>query len=101
MRCPDCDDLDRRRFLKTVTVGGVRLATAAAVPRLGGIVAPHPNLSQKSETLTATLYKSLSTEQKQKVTFPFDHPLRSKVDNNWHITPTSIGELFNPDQQAM
>lgn len=32
---------------------------------------------------------------------PFDHPLRSKVDNNWFITPKKTGEFFNPDPQAM
>ncbi len=33
--------------------------------------------------------------------FAFDHPLRSKVDNNWHIVPQKIGTFFNADQQAM
>ena len=101
MRCPDCDDLDRRRFLKTVAVGSVGLATA---PKLGaGPVASlaRPKAKEHSETLVATLYKSLSEEQKQKVAFPFDHPLRSKVDNNWQITPVTIAEFFTPDQQAM
>ena len=41
-----------------------------------------------SETVVAHLYKTLSAEQKRKVVFPFDHPLRSKVDNNWHVTPS-------------
>lgn len=104
MRCPDCDDIDRRRFLRSVALGSVGLAATTAVPQLSGkagAAAPPPNLSQRSETLVATLYKSLSAEQRQKVTFPFDHALRSKVDNNWQITPTPIGELFTTDQQAM
>src|SRR5713226_7987603 len=104
MRCPDCDDLDRRKFLKTVAVGSAGLVSAVAVPRLQGRAAvpgPAPDLSQRSETLAATLYKSLSSEQKQKVAFPFDHPLRSKVDNNWQITPQKIGKFYTPDQQAM
>jgi Protein of unknown function (DUF3500) len=33
--------------------------------------------------------------------FPFDHPLRSQVDNNWMITPMKIAEFFTADQQAM
>jgi hypothetical protein len=32
---------------------------------------------------------------------PFDHELRSKVDNNWFITPARVGKFFTPDQQAM
>ncbi len=104
MRCPDCDDLDRRKFLKTVAVGSAGLVSAVAVPGLRGrttVPGPAPDLSQRSETLVATLYKSLSPEQKQKVAFPFDHPLRSKVDNNWQITPVTVGQFFTPDQQAM
>lgn len=55
----------------------------------------------KSETLAATLYKSLTPEQNSKICFPFDHPLRSKVDNNWHITKEKIGTFLTPDQVAM
>src|SRR5216117_1089390 len=108
MRCPDCDDgngneIDRREFIRTVAVGGVGLVTTAA-PKLYGSSETslvRPKAKERSETLVATLYKSLSEEQKQKVAFPFDHPLRSKVDNNWQITPVTIAEFFTPDQQAM
>jgi hypothetical protein len=54
-----------------------------------------------SETLVTTLYNSLTTDQKQKITFPFDDPLRSKVDANWMITPLKISQFFTADQQAM
>src|SRR3989441_12058557 len=108
MRCPDCDDgngneIDRREFIKTVAVGSVGLVTTAA-PKLYGsseTLLVRPKAKERSETLVATLYKSLSAEQKQKVAFPFDHPLRSKVDNNWQITPVTVAEFFTPDQQAM
>ena len=75
-----------------------------AAPRLYGsseTLLARPKAKERSETLAATLYKSLSGEQKQKVAFPFDHPLRSKVDNNWQITPVTVAEFFTPDQQAM
>jgi len=104
MRCPECDDLDRRKFLKAVAVGGAALATTAAVPALRGSASPglaSAKSQERSETLVSTLYQSLSEEQKAKVAFPFDHPLRSKVDNNWHIVPQTISETFTPDQQAM
>ena len=91
MRCPDCDAVDRRQFLKTAALGSVSLAAAAALPKANG----------SSETLVATLYKSLSAEQNKTVVFPFEHPLRSKVEANWHITPARVGKSFSPDQQAM
>jgi hypothetical protein len=103
MQCPDCGSIGRRDFLKTVAVGGATLATSIAAPRLAraalapGAAAP----VETSETLVGTLYKSLTPEQRQQVTFPFAHPLQSKVDANWQITPVTIGETFTPDQRAM
>jgi hypothetical protein len=91
MGCPDCGDGGRRQFLKTAILGTAGAAVASAVPRK----------ITESETLVATLYHSLTPEQKSKMTFAFDHPLRSKVDNNWFITPARIGKFFTADQQAM
>ncbi len=89
--CPDCSDLSRRDFLKTTIV-------AAAASTLPAFAAPTPK--SKSETLVATLYKSLSEEQRPKLCFAFDDPLRLKVDNNWMINKPQK-ELLKPDQQAM
>jgi Protein of unknown function (DUF3500) len=108
MRCPDCDDNgrnepDRREFLKTVTTGSIGLAASAALPVLHPAAAAmnRPAAAGSSETVVASLYKSLTPQQRQVVAFPFDHPLRSKVDNNWLITPAKIGQFFTPEQQAM
>ncbi|MGH9719957.1 MAG: DUF3500 domain-containing protein [Bryobacteraceae bacterium] len=91
MRCPDCDPVDRREFLKTTALGAVSLAASAATPKK----------TSDSETLVTTFYKSLTPEQKSAVTFPFDHPSRSKVDANWYIVPQRIAKFYSPDQQAM
>jgi hypothetical protein len=47
------------------------------------------------------LYKSLNDEQRKKLCFGFDHPLRSAVNNNWHIVKHTIADALSPDQQAM
>src|SRR4051812_6456438 len=97
MHCPDCgpnEALDRRTFLKTAVAGGAAVAGAMAAPA-------RTTPKNDSETLVATLYNSLSDDQRKLVCFPFDHPLRSKVDNNWFITPQRIGQFYTPDQQAM
>ena len=91
MACSDCDGINRRRFLRTAALSGAALATGTV----------RAASAKSSETVVAHLYETLSAEQKRKVVFPFDDPLRSKVDANWHITPMKIGEFFNPDQQAM
>ena len=90
MRCPDCGD-GRREFLKTALLGTAGAAVVSAVPRK----------MVESETVVTSLYHSLTEEQRAKMAFPFDHPLRSKVDNNWFITPAKIGKFFTPEQQAM
>lgn len=90
MRCPECEGVDRRRFLTVAALGTVGLAAA-----------PKPKLSGSSETLVATLYKSLTEEQKKTVALPFDHALRSKVDANWHITTARVGKFFTPNQKDM
>lgn len=91
---------NRREFLKTALVGTA--AAAAATSSLYTASSSAASVrSGAAETIVATLYKSLSEEQRALVTFPFEHPLRSKVDNNWMITEKSIATVFKPDQQAM
>src|SRR5439155_9549177 len=106
--CPDCDlssSLTRRDFLRT-TAGGVALAGAASAGLVGSLSFPRIATAAEaavpkvqSETLVAQLYQSLSEEQRKVLCFPFDHPLRSKVDNNWFIVDKHIGDALNKDQQ--
>ncbi|MBU6400173.1 MAG: DUF3500 domain-containing protein [Verrucomicrobia bacterium] len=98
--CPSCDGLSRRDFLRT-TVAGVAAAASGSLPLLSASAEPVARKSGPSETLVTTLYKSLTEEQRKVVAFSFDHPLRSKVDNNWQITDKTITEFYTPDQQAM
>jgi hypothetical protein len=100
--CCPCDDLlNRRTFLKT-TAAGVAVAAAAPDSLLRAAQAPRAAAKKSQpETLVTTLYKSLTEQQRKAVVFPFDHPLRAKVDNNWHITDKKVAQFFNRDQQEM
>lgn len=103
--CQCGETITRRTFLKT-TMTSVAGAAAGSLPILAAARAHAADRvpvlgSPTAETLVATLYKSLSETQKQAVVFPFDHPLRSKVDNNWHITDKTVAEFFTKEQQAM
>ena len=104
--CPDCG-ASRREFLKG-TVGSLAAVTAASSGVLGLVssgrrvlAAEAPAPTATSETLVQQLYSSLREEQKKVICFPFDHPLRSKVDNNWHIIKQPIGNVFDKDQRAL
>src|SRR3982751_659261 len=89
--------LSRRTFLQT-TVAGV--AAGAIAPRILGAAESATAAAappQPPETLVAGLYKSLNDDQRAKLCFAFDHPLRSKVDNNWHIVKHTMGEVLTAD----
>lgn len=55
-----------------------------------------------AETVVAELYASLSEKQKAAVWRPFDHADRRKINPNWHITKTTIGDdLFSNQQRTL
>ena len=101
-QCADCAPVSRRQFVKTVGAGML----AASVPIIGrpalaagpGKTGPTP--SALAETAVARFYKTLSDEQRKLLCFPFDHPLRSAVKNNWAIVKPMISDM-KPDQKAL
>jgi hypothetical protein len=104
--CSDCrviQPVSRRDFLRTgaVAVAATTSGVIPAVVRAADAAAPAAATSGGSETLVQQLHSSLTEEQKKVICFPFDHPLRKKVDNNWHITKTELGKFFTPEQQAL
>ncbi len=103
--CPDCRPVSRRSFLKTVPTAGLALAALPSHLASPRILAAEPGASSAAtasgETLVATLYKSLTEPQRAALCFDFDHELRRKVDNNWHIVKPRVDEILNRDQQAM
>jgi hypothetical protein len=102
LECSLCASVSRRDFVKTIGAS----ALAAAVPFLGKTAAAAgrnqagPNAKAPAETAVARFYKTISPEQRKVICFPFDHPLRSKVNNNWDIVKPSINDM-NPEQQAL
>jgi len=99
--CSDCQDLDRRRFMKTV--GGAALVGVAA-PMLFDSRFAHaaPTSQSSAETAVKQFYQSLSETQMAGICFPFEHELRKKVNANWHVTKPSIGsDFYSKDQQAL
>ncbi|MBI3877239.1 MAG: DUF3500 domain-containing protein, partial [Verrucomicrobia bacterium] len=100
--CDCCDSFSRRDFIKTAATGAV-VAAAGSVPlfRSDTLSAAEKAKLAQPETLVASLYKSLTEQQRESTCYAFDHPLRNKVDNNWHITKLRLGKDFTKDQQQM
>jgi len=100
--CSDCDagdDVSRRDFVRKVTGAALAgsLLPLAGAPRRAS-AAPSP--TSAPETAVKRFYDTLSTDQKKEICFPFDHPLRTKINANWAITKPSIEE-YTAAQQAM
>lgn len=95
------DHVDRRHFL--TKVGGIALAAAAAPNLLGGrIVQAAPTPTSAAETVVGKFYQSLSDAQKKEIVLPFDHPLRSRISANWHVTKPKLRDSFyTADQRKM
>ena len=96
--CPDCPSspVSRRSFLHQSGLAAGACAAGGLVPAL----AAGKPAKATSETLVKTFYDSLSEEQRKLMCFDYDHKLRLKIENNWHITKARV-ENFSKDQQAM
>jgi hypothetical protein len=82
MNMPLSTSFSRRQFILGAAAGGLSAQGLLAESK-----------AATGETLVQQLYSSLSEPQRKELCFEFDHPLRSKVDNNWHITKARVGAL--------
>lgn len=90
--------LSRRDFVKTV--GSAALAATVPLTGQSRAAVTGPNPSAPAETAVARFYKTLKPGQKKVLCFPFDHPLRSQVQNNWAIVKPTVGDMSD-EQQAL
>jgi hypothetical protein len=105
VNCPECSELDRRDFVRSVAVGGVALAAggAAFAPRIAtaGEKGPMPRVvNTVAEELVKELYASLDASQKKAVVKPWDHPARKSVNPNKALDKT-IGAVYTTNQQLL
>jgi hypothetical protein len=100
--CAMCSAFSRRDFIRSIGAG----ALATSVPIIGrtaaaaGPAKTGPTPSAPAETAVGRFYKTLTKEQHKELCFPFDHPKRSMVNNNWNIVKPSISDM-TPEQQAL
>jgi len=109
--CPDCETsdsaVDRRDFLRTA--GGTAAAAAWATTCTGrSAAAESAGPTAAPETVVKLLYDSLNAKQRQAICFDWDYEqgerglLRSRVANNWQVTPHAIeSDFFTAPQRRM
>lgn len=100
---PGGPKLSRREFVQRVG----STALAASIPVIGPGTATAataddagPSPAAPAETAVARFFKSLTDEQRSRICFPFDHPLRCRVQNNWAIVKPTIGDLTAEQRNA-
>jgi Protein of unknown function (DUF3500) len=102
LECSLCGPGSRREFIKTIGAAAV----AATVPHISWAVAAAgptqvgPTPTSAAETAVARFYKTITAEQRKVICFPFDHPLRKRVANNWHIVKPTIASM-SLEQKAL
>ncbi len=109
-RCPQCEEdfsfVGRRDFLRTFGVGAAGAVAAGGLAR--SAAAFHPAHEKIPETGVKLLYDSLTEQQRKVICFDWQYVdperglLRTRVANNWRITPPAIrSDFFTAGQQAM
>jgi hypothetical protein len=101
LACSFCEPVSRRAFVKTLGAGAVtaipfldRPVIAAGPTQVG------PTPASAAETSVARFHNTLTKEQRKLICFPFDHPLRKRVANNWHIVKPTISSM-SVEQKAL
>ena len=93
--------VSRREFVKTVGTAALAASSPLIPPSWARADAPAgPTPKAPSETAVSRFYASLKEEQRKAICFPFDHPKRSQVQNNWFIVEPRIKDL-SKEQQAL
>ncbi len=83
----------RREFIKSATL-------ASALPWTSALGSPARGGPSCWETPTARFFSSLNVEQRSAICFAADHPLRTRVSENWKIVEPRIVEL-HPEQRSL
>ena len=100
----------RRSLLAAAGAAVAASVVRPAAPLWANLLADvaKPKAASPPEPLVKTLFDTLSEKQRKQICFDWDfrHPkrglLRTRIENNWHITTQTIGSAFyTPDQQQL
>src|SRR5688572_28004030 len=112
---PHESGLSRRAFLGASGAAALSVVAPAAVPAWAGVAdvacpaaSAEPAAPAGPESVVKLLDESLTDAQRKVICFDWDHRdptkglLRTRVENNWHITKPNIGDPFyTGEQRAM
>ena len=94
--------VSRREFLQSAALGAGAIAAGSVLLNgLPAAAAPPAAKLAGPETLTKTLYESLTPAQREAVCLGWDSPRRTLVQANWGIVKKPIGAVFNAEQKEI
>lgn len=82
---PFAQNANRRKFLQVA-------AATSSLPFVPSLATGSDAKQSPADTLVTEFYDSLNEDQLLSICFPFNHPLRHRVNANWHVTRRRIGD---------
>lgn len=110
INCPECDDVDRRDFIRVVSGGAASLAAVGALSSVPRLVAQPPAAVRQprpAEDLVRELHASLTAEQRPQVILPWEHGAGASAQAtrlrmyNAPLQNARIGQIYTPAQQEL
>jgi hypothetical protein len=102
--CPECGDVDRRGFIKTMSASaGALLASGglgASFAHADAPAAENPRPARPAEELIRELYTGLNDDQRRRVVLPWNNANRTAMVNA-PIGGTRLGDVYTPAQQEL
>ena len=102
--CPECDDFDRRDFIRVLGGSAAALGGLAAVPAVARAADDAPTKAAKpakpAEALIKELYATYSDEQKKELVQPFTNNARFGMYNA-PLMGKTIGKSYTKPQQEL
>jgi hypothetical protein len=89
--------LKRRSFIRSAAAASSALLLPSAALQAG--LYSGPSRTSAAETAVTEFFGTLTEEQKKVLLLPFNHPNRTRISANWHVTEPTLGEKFFTTQQ--
>src|SRR4051812_19121842 len=103
-RCPECEELDRRDFIRVVGTTAALAATGLTLPAIAADTKPEAKTVTKptkpAEDLIKELHANLSDDQKKSVMLPWDDKARMGMYNS-ALNKQTIGKIYTKAQQEL
>jgi hypothetical protein len=103
-RCPECEELDRRDFIRVVGGTAALAATGMTLPAVAADTKPEAKTETKAakpaEELIKELHANLSDDQKKSVMRPWDDQARMGMYNS-ALNNQKIGHIYTKAQKEL